>query len=118
MPFGGHQQVCKSWFLSRLPYFHLLPESLYSRILEMWGEPPARIKSLLATKRTGIGIVELEDLVIRSRYQILSKRTYLLNPMYGYRFKLPSLRQLSIVTRARFMQDFVTSCAYLTIQPA
>ena len=24
-PFGGHQQICSSKFLSRLPYFHILP---------------------------------------------------------------------------------------------
>ncbi|MGC9341113.1 MAG: class I SAM-dependent methyltransferase, partial [Bacteroidales bacterium] len=28
-PFGGHQQMCHSKFLSKLPWFHLLPGKLY-----------------------------------------------------------------------------------------
>ena len=28
-PFGGHQQVCKSKFLSMLPFYHILPKALY-----------------------------------------------------------------------------------------
>lgn len=30
-PFGGHQQMCRSRLLSKLPYFHLLPRPLYAR---------------------------------------------------------------------------------------
>jgi hypothetical protein len=29
MPFGGHQQVCHSKFLSKLPWFHPLPFPLF-----------------------------------------------------------------------------------------
>ena len=33
-PFGGHQQMCESRFLSKLPYFHILPNPLYELILK------------------------------------------------------------------------------------
>ena len=32
MPFGGHQQVCRSK-LSKLPWFHLLPTGAYRKVL-------------------------------------------------------------------------------------
>ncbi|MDX1407846.1 MAG: class I SAM-dependent methyltransferase, partial [Saprospiraceae bacterium] len=38
MPFGGHQQVCRSVVLSKLPYFHLLPTALYQAVLRLFGE--------------------------------------------------------------------------------
>ena len=37
-PFGGHQQMCKSRVLSRLPWLHLLPRSMYRGILALFGE--------------------------------------------------------------------------------
>ncbi|MAZ30972.1 MAG: SAM-dependent methyltransferase, partial [Flavobacteriales bacterium] len=39
MPFGGHQQGCKS-FLKKVPYFHLLPKPLYKAVLQLFGESP------------------------------------------------------------------------------
>ena len=38
MPFGGHQQMCSSKILSRLPFIHLLPAGLYRKLLERGGE--------------------------------------------------------------------------------
>ena len=32
-PFGGHQQMCRSKVLSKAPYFHILPTSIYKIIL-------------------------------------------------------------------------------------
>lgn len=93
MPFGGHQQVCESWVLSRLPYFHLLPESAYRKILEAFREHPGRVRSLLETKRTGISSAEFESLAAAAGYQILNRELYLINPMYSYRFRLPPARQ-------------------------
>lgn len=117
MPFGGHQQICRSKVLSRLPYFHLLPEKPYARLLAAFGEAPARIDSLLATKRTGIGTSAFEDLVAAADHQILTRRLFLLNPMYSYRFGLPPMEQLSGLAQGSLIQDFVSTCAYYTIEP-
>ena len=37
MPFGGHQQICRSRFCSHAPFLHLLPLPLYRCILESCG---------------------------------------------------------------------------------
>ena len=52
MPFGGHQQNCRSRVLSHLPYFHLLPKNIYRWILKRGGESPEAIKELLEIKQT------------------------------------------------------------------
>ena len=40
MPFGGHQQIATNKFLSRLPYYHLLPRPVYKWILKSFGDGP------------------------------------------------------------------------------
>jgi SAM-dependent methyltransferase len=117
MPFGGHQQMCKNWLLSRLPYFHLLPTDAYRSVLATFSEKPARIESLLATKRTGISTEEFEALVSGSGYRVLNERFYLLNPMYSYRFGIKPTPQLQWVADQPSWRDFVTTCAYYTAQP-
>jgi SAM-dependent methyltransferase len=117
MPFGGHQQMCKSWFLSRLPYFHLLPTNAYRAVLAAFAEKPARVESLLATKRTGISTLEFESLIDESGYRVLDERFYLLNPMYSYRFGIPPTAQVPWVTAQERVRDFVTTCAYYTVKP-
>ncbi len=114
MPFGGHQQICRSWLLSRLPYFHLFPAPAYERVLSAFREKPARIQSLLATKRTGIASAEFESLAERAGYRVCHRRFYLLNPMYAYRFGVEPRVQADWVA-ARPQRDFVTTCAYYTL---
>lgn len=118
MPFGGHQQICRSWFLSRTPYFHLLPTPAYRAVLSAFSEKPARIESLLATKRTGLSSTEFQSLVSSAGYQVLSERMYLLNPMYTYRFGVAPRVQAGWVAARKSLRDFVTSCAYYTLRPA
>src|SRR5687767_677944 len=52
MPFGGHQQMAHSR-LSKLPYIHLLPRSLYRWILRKKNEP---VEALMEIRDTGLSI--------------------------------------------------------------
>lgn len=117
MPFGGHQQNCKSWVLSHLPYFHLLPTPAYRAVLSAFGEPGPRIASLLATKNTGIGTAEFDRLLEACRYHVLRHRLYLFNPMYGYRFGLKPRTQAKWVAAQPAWRDFVSTCAYYVVRP-
>jgi SAM-dependent methyltransferase len=117
MPFGGHQQICRSWLLSRLPYFHLLPTPSYRRLLQLFSEKPARIESLLATQRTGLATAEFERIASQAGYAITSQRLYLLNPMYAYRFGVPPAVQARWVVARASLRDFVSTCAYYTLRP-
>ncbi len=115
MPFGGHQQICKNKWLSKLPYYHLLPAGLYKWILEKAGEEPAAVQELLEIKDTGISIERFERIVGRTGYQIINKKHYLINPIYKYKFKLEPRLQLPIVKEIPFFRNFVTTCVYYLI---
>lgn len=115
MPFGGHQQICKNKWLSKLPYYHLLPAGIYKWILEKAGESPAAVQELLEIKETGISIERFERIVKKTGFQILKKNHYLINPIYRYKFKLEPRLQLPIVKEIPFFRNFVTTCVYYLI---
>jgi SAM-dependent methyltransferase len=112
MPFGGHQQVCRSKFISAAPYIHLLPTRLYERLLTAAGESPAKIDTMLSNKRTGITIERFERIAASTGYRTLDKRTYLLNPIYAYRFGVGTREQLPIIDKIPYVRDLVTTTAY------
>ncbi|MGL6268949.1 MAG: class I SAM-dependent methyltransferase, partial [Chitinophagaceae bacterium] len=116
MPHGGHQQVCKSKFLSMLPYFHLLPNPIYKGILKLFGEYDTVIRELLENKSTGISIERFERIVKSSGYSIPSKRFYLINPIYQYKFGLKPRKQLGIISAIPYLRNFLTTCVYYVIK--
>ena len=115
MPFGGHQQACKSKLLSMLPYYHILPVFLYKAILKMAAEPALTIKELLEIKETQITIERFERIIGRSGLKVLNKQLYLINPIYKYKFGLTPRVQFAPLTWIPYFRDFVTTCAYYTI---
>ena len=71
MPFGGHQQMAKSKLLSKLPWFHLLPKSIYKKILSWGGQDPITLNEFMEIKDTGISIERFERIVKQNQFQIL-----------------------------------------------
>lgn len=116
MPHGGHQQVCKNKLLTVLPWFHLLPKTLYKSILKISGEYDPVIKELLEIKDTGISIERFERLVKTSGYTIRVKTFYLINPIYQYKFGWKPRKQFGIISAIPFFRNFVTTCVYYLIK--
>ena len=114
-PFGGHQQMCESKVLSKLPYFHLLPTPLYQSILKIFGEKEDKIKGLLETKTTGITIERFEKIVKKTGYKIDKKILYLINPNYEIKFGLKPKEQLKPFSLLPFIRDFFTTTIYYLI---
>lgn len=114
MPFGGHQQLCRSKILSKLPYYHLLPMPLYQGILKSFGEPESVQKDLTEIKETGISIERFER-IVKKDYNILRKKHYLFNPIYKYKFNLQPREQSSLVSALPYLRDFLTTCVYYLI---
>ena len=55
MPFGGHQQICRHKILRTLPWFHLLPLSLYTLIVKKCNRQSFRqLKELIRFGLPGI----------------------------------------------------------------
>jgi 2-polyprenyl-3-methyl-5-hydroxy-6-metoxy-1,4-benzoquinol methylase len=114
MPFGGHQQICRSKILSRTPYLHLLPMSLYKKVLKSFGEG---LEGLVEIKKTGISIEKFERIVNRTGYKIVNRQFHLINPIYEYKFGMKMRRQSRIISAIPYFRDFVTTSAFYLITP-
>ena len=116
-PFGGHQQICNSRFLAALPYYHLLPTSLYKGILHLFGESKEKIASLLEIKETGISLDRLEKLARNNSYSIKRKILYFINPNYEVKFGLKPRKTYKLL-QIPVLRNFYTTCGYylLTVQ--
>ena len=113
MPFGGHQQICRSRFLSRLPYFHLLPKWIYKAILEMFKQTP---DDLLEIKETGISIERFEKFVKSSGYRIVQQTHYFINPIYQYKFNMKVRVQSRVVRALPWVRNFFTTAVFYLIK--
>jgi SAM-dependent methyltransferase len=114
-PFGGHQQMCRNKLLSVLPYFHLLPKSLYSGILKIFGENKATIDGLLEIKETGISLEKFEKLCLKNDYRISSRILYFINPNYEIKFGLKPRKTYELLNRIPVLKNFYITCGYYLI---
>ncbi|HNS17818.1 MAG TPA: methyltransferase domain-containing protein [Bacteroidales bacterium] len=114
-PYGGHQQVCRSRILSRLPYFHLLPSFLYRFILKVFGESEGTIQGLMEIKETGLSIERFERILKKKHYSIEKRQHYLINPNYEIKFKLKPRKQNRFIAALPFVRDFLTTSGYYLV---
>lgn len=113
MPYGGHQQMCRSW-ISKLPYIHLLPRFMYRGLLKWKKEPE---QALMEIRDTAISIERFEKICRQSGYRILNKRHYLLNPIYEWKFGWKPVKQAAVISAIPFVRNFLTTCVYYSITP-
>jgi 2-polyprenyl-3-methyl-5-hydroxy-6-metoxy-1,4-benzoquinol methylase len=115
MPFGGHQQMARSKFLSMLPYYHLLPKPLYKSILKSAKEQEKVVKELLEIKDTGISIERFKKITQKAGFQLKKQKLFLINPIYKYKFNLKPREQFGIVSIIPGIRNFFSTCAYFVI---
>jgi SAM-dependent methyltransferase len=116
MPFGGHQQIADKKWVSVLPYFHLLPMSIYKLVLKLLGENKKRIAELVEIKETGISIERFESILQKEKFSILRKQLFLINPIYQYKFGLKVRKQNKLIGKIPFLRNYITTCAYYLIK--
>jgi SAM-dependent methyltransferase len=114
MPFGGHQQMCQGKWMSKLPYYHLLPRPVYRYLLKRNQEP---VEALLEIRDTRISIEKFERIARNTGYRIASKKHYLINPIYEYKFGWKPRTQSGLVRNIPWLRNFVTTCVYYLITP-
>ncbi|MFP5042639.1 class I SAM-dependent methyltransferase [Parasediminibacterium sp. JCM 36343] len=113
MPFGGHQQVCSNKWLSKLPYYHLLPRSIYQWILKSNNE---NVADLMEVRDTRISIEKFERISKQTGYTIVNKTHYLFNPIYEYKFNVKARKQFPVLRDIPWVRNFFTTCVYYLIQ--
>jgi len=112
MPFGGHQQICAHWLPARMPYIHLLPTPLYTKLLRVCGESKEKAAYLLALRQTGISIEKFQRLVQQHGLYIQRRKLYLLNPIYTLKFRVPSAALPWPLMHIPLLRNFYTTSAY------
>ena len=114
MPFGGHQQICRSRILSHLPFVHLLPGALYKGVIRLSGESRACLQELLAIRSNRITIEAFERLVGQTNLTILDRTLYLVNPHYKVKFGLTPRLLKRPLSSVPYLRDFLSSsCFYI-----
>ncbi|MGL4327049.1 MAG: class I SAM-dependent methyltransferase [Tannerellaceae bacterium] len=114
MPFGGHQQIC-SGKISKLPFIHLLPMPLYSKLLQKMGESDDCITELQSIKKCALTIENFEKLIEQSGYNLLHRKLWFINPHYKQKFNLMPIELPSIFSNIKYVRNFFsTACFYVT----
>ena len=116
MPFGGHQQMCRSKWLGKLPYFHLLPRATYSRVLRSGGETDQRRDELLEIYDTRISIERFEQILEVKCFDVVDRKFWLLNPIYQYKFGKGPIAQAGFIGKIPYVRNFVTTAAYYLVE--
>ena len=118
MPFGGHQQICKSRLAALLPYYHILPRFLYKGMLKLFGEKKDTIKELLEIKDCGISIEKFERIAKQEGYQVVEETHFSINPIYKFKFNLKVRKQAKIITQIPYLRNYLTTAVYYLIKQA
>lgn len=114
MPFGGHQQICKNKWLSKLPWYHLLPRGIYRYLLTRKNE---NVAEMMEIRDTQITIERFEKIARQTGYRIAAATHYLINPIYEYKFGWKPRKQFGIIRHLPWVRNFVTTCVYYLITP-
>lgn len=113
MPFGGHQQICRSK-AARLPFIHLLPRFIYQAYLKILKENEAQIEELLSIKRSRMTPESFESLVSAEGYRIMDRTLWFITPHYKAKFNLKPRRLAAPFRSIPYIRNFfTTSCFYI-----
>jgi 2-polyprenyl-3-methyl-5-hydroxy-6-metoxy-1,4-benzoquinol methylase len=115
MPFGGHQQMCKTKVLSIMPYYHLLPRFLYKWILKTFNNRK-QLENLLDIYDTGISTKRFEKVSKNNKLKVLERKAYFIPPIYKYKFKKKVRRLNPIINGIPLFREFFTLSAYYILK--
>lgn len=114
MPFGGHQQICRSRLVSHWPFLHLLPNALYRAVLRACGEPQVRIDEMMDIKSTRVSVETFERLARQCGAETVNRQLWFINPHYEIKFGLRPRRLWRWLGAIPWVRNFfTTSCFYI-----
>lgn len=116
MPFGGHQQMCRSRLLSHLPWFHLLPAFLYRFTLKLFKESQSRIDDLMDIKRCKCPVEKFQRVIKNSPFTIINRLFYFINPHYEVKFHLKPRRLWGCIGVIPYIRNFFTTSSFYMLR--
>lgn len=117
MPFGGHQQICRSR-LSKLPFIHMLPAAAYRTLLRRCGEPDNVVEEMLSIKRCKMPVERFERLAKEAGMQVERRTLWAINPHYKQKFHLRPLREVWPFDALPWLRNFYTTSAWYLLRPS
>ena len=109
--------MCESKVLSKLPFFHLFPKSVYGFILKSFGETDPKIEALMEIKDTGITIERFEKILKKTGYKKDKVLYYFINPNYEAKFGLKPREQVGFISSIPFVRNFLITTSYYLVSP-
>jgi hypothetical protein len=107
--------MCKSKILSKTPWIHLLPRTLYKNLLKIGGENEGTINGLLTDAYdTGISVQRFLRICRKNDLKLVASTFYLINPNYEVKFKLKP-RRIWKIFNIPWLRDFYTTTVYCLI---
>ena len=116
MPFGGHQQICKGFLLSHLPFMHLLPNIIYKGLLKIGKERAGCIKELMNIKQTRCSVELFENVLKRTGYTIENRIAWFINPHYEVKFGLKPRKLYMVIDKLPYIRDFFTTSSFYVLK--
>ena len=114
MPFGGHQQICRSKLCSHLPFIHLLPNPLYKLLLKTCNEEKETMNELMSIKECRTSIELFERLIHQCGFSVTDQKLWFINPHYKQKFHLTPRLLPHWIWKVKYIRNFfTTSCWYI-----
>lgn len=116
MPFGGHQQICRSKFCSHAPFLHLLPLPLYRIILESCNVKEKDVLELMDIRETRTTIELFDKTARKAGFSIVNRHFWFINPHYKAKFGLTPRTLFKGLGAIPYIRDFFTTSAFFLLQ--
>ncbi len=99
-PYGGHQHTLKGNLITKLPYIHLLPKSIFFRLIK--SGRPQDIIEVKRLKQLRFDPEKMENIAVKEGYKVEYREFFLIRPVFKMKFglnpiKLPFARNLKIL---------------------
>ena len=115
MPFGGHQQTCRKWWLSVLPWIHLLPMRIYRGLLQLSKEPEDHIRELMDIRASRVTVESFERICKEAGCEVLDRTLWLINPHYRVKFGMVPIRLRLGLDHIPLIRNYASSSCFYVI---
>lgn len=110
-PFGGHQHTLAGNMLTKLPYIHLLPLSIFKIIISSGRKIDQ--EEVLRLKQIKLSSQKFKQSAKNVGFSIYKEEYYLLRPVFKMKFGLPTLK-ITPIAKYLPIRDFLSlECMYV-----
>jgi len=110
-PYGGHQHTLSGNFVTKLPYLHFLPETIFFKLIKS-GRPQDQ-EEVRHLSKVRLTTGKFEKAASVANLKVYRKDFYLLRPVFKSKFNLPTLKINALKFFPLLTNLFSTESAYI-----